>query len=106
MTKWIAGAIIVLFLGYAMIGTSERVDEIKAKAPGDIATRNWEIMRYEGWEYGSFANHGGKVWYHVRNKDNHNIQYRVFITLWGGELHYRYGAPEKLDRFNVNINGG
>src|SRR5512139_1671269 len=105
MMKFIIGAAAALLL-YSVIGTGERVDEIKARAPEDIAARNWEIMRYEGYEYGSFWNHGGKVWYHVRNKDNHNIQYRVYITLWGGELQYRYGAPEKVERFDVNINGG
>jgi len=106
MFKWIVASMLALFLMYAIVGTSERVDEIKAMAPENIASRNWEIMRYEGWEFGSFGNHGGKVWYHVRNKDNRSIQYRVCITLWGGELHYRYGAPEKLDRVDVNINGG
>lgn len=91
----------ISFCLYATIGTCERVDEIKERAPEEIASRGWEIMRYEGWQFGKFSTHGGKVWYHVRNKDNHDIQYRVFVVLWGGELHFVYGAPEKVNRVNV-----
>lgn len=94
--------ILIALLSYTIIGTGERVDEIKSRAPADIENRGWEIMRYEGWQYGRFGSHGGKVWYHVRNKDDHNIQYRVYVTIWGGELHYVYGEPEKLQIINVS----
>ena len=94
---------IVTFILYVLVGTCERVDEIKEMAPADMESKNWEIMRYEGWQYGSLNNHGGKVWYHVKNKDDASIQYRVYVTLWGGELHYTYGQPEKLERSNVDI---
>ena len=104
MFKAIATSVMAILL-YSIIGTSERVDDIKERAPTDIASRGWEIMRYEGWQYGSWSHHGGKVWYHVRNKDNHSIQYRVFVTSWGGELHYIYGAPEKLQRIDLNVGG-
>jgi hypothetical protein len=93
--------LLVAILAYCFVGTSGNIDEIKARAPLEITERGWEMMRYEGWRYGSFGNHGGKVWYHVRNIDNHDIQYRVMVTLWGGELHYTYGQPERLNRFNV-----
>lgn len=91
----------IALLGYTIIGTGERVDKIKELAPASIESRNWEIMRYEGFQYGSWYNHGGKVWYHVRNKDNHNIQYRIYVTLWAGELQYNYSAPESLSRMEV-----
>jgi hypothetical protein len=100
---FILGSIILCFL-YMVIGTGERIDEIKTRAPQEIKERNWEILRYEGWQYGSFFNHGGKVWYHVRNTDDHDIQYRVYVTLWGGELHYYYKQPEILERNNVKVN--
>jgi hypothetical protein len=90
-------SLITLFM-YTVIGTSGDVEKIKQMAPSVIEERNWDIMRYEGWQKGSFANHGGKVWYHVRNSDDHNIQYRVYITYWGGELHFTYGSPEELQR--------
>jgi len=59
-------------------------------------------MRYEGYQRGSWGNHGGKVWYHVRDAANENIQYRVYITEWRGELHFSYGEPEKLQRIDVD----
>jgi len=110
MVKVFAGLVIVFLLGlfsYAVIGTSGNVEKIKELAPLKMEERNWEIIRYEGWQHGSFSNHGGKVWYHVKNIDNNDIQYRVFITLWGGELHYMYGSPEKISIVNtadLNLN--
>jgi len=103
MIKVIAAIAGILFTAYTVVGTNENVDEIKRRAPDEVAARNWEILRYEGWQYGSFSNHGGKVWYHVQNKDNHNIQYRVFVTMWDGELQYTYGQPEKLERLQATI---
>jgi hypothetical protein len=102
-TVMILAALGLLLCGYGIVGTGTRVDKIKALAPAEIDARGWDIMRYEGFQWGSFSTHGGRVWYHVRNKENHNIQYRVFITMWDNELHYHYGAPEKLDRISVEI---
>jgi hypothetical protein len=96
-------AAVVLFFGYGIVGTSEHVDEIKQRAPTAISERGWDLLRYEGFNYGSFAAHGGKVWYHVQNTDNHNVQYRVFITMWNGELQFYYDQPEELNRLDVNI---
>ncbi len=98
------GLVFFIFISYAFIGTGHHVDEIKEKAPAEISKRGWEIMRYEGFEYGSFRTNGGKVWYHVRNSDNNNIQYRVFISMWNGELQFYYKDPEKLERSEININ--
>lgn len=94
---------LLVLLGYGFVGTCGDVEKIKQMAPPAIEERGWEILRYEGWQYGSFSNHGGRVWYHVRNKDDHSIQYRVNITYWGGELHFHYGKPETLSRVNVDV---
>lgn len=95
-------AIVVSLLGYSIIGTDTRVDKIKKEAPLKMNERNWRILRYEGYTYGSWGNHGGKVWYHVQDLDNPNIQYRIFVTMWNDELHWTYGEPEKLQRLNIN----
>ena len=103
--KWFFFAIVVALIGllaYSMVGTSGRVEEIKRRAPAEISVRNWKILRYEGYRYGSWGEHGGRVWYHVANIDDPSIQYRVYITLWAGELQYVYGEPENLSRINVN----
>ena len=92
---------LTLFL-YTIIGTPTRVDEIKAIAPESIKQRGWKILRYEGYQYGSWAKHGGKVWYHVADTTNPNVQYRVHLTLWDGELQYYYAAPEVLQRIEIN----
>lgn len=95
--------LIIGLLSYGIVGTEGRVPEIKERALKDISQRGWEVIRYESYDRGSFYNHGGKVWYHVRDKDDHGIKYRVYITLWGGELHYHYGKPESIDRVRVNL---
>lgn len=96
-------AFVVSILIYTFIGTSYNVDEIKKRAPEEIKNRGWEIMRYEGYQYSSWGRDGGKVWYHVRNTDNKNIQYRISISLWNNELQFYYGEPEKLNRFSVDL---
>lgn len=93
---------VVSFLAYSIIGTSGNVDTIKKLAPSEMLKRNWRILRYEGFQHGSWANHGGKVWYHVACIDNSDIQYRVCITLWGDELQYYYGQPEVLNRVKID----
>jgi hypothetical protein len=103
IVKSLTIAAIILLSGYTIIGTSERVEEIKARAPLEMGQRNWTILRYEGFQYGSWDTHGGKCWYHVANTDNRSIQYRVSVSLWGDELQYYYTSPEKLQRFDVNI---
>lgn len=92
-----------MLCAYGLVGTGTKVDEIKTEAPIAIEKRGWKILRYEGYQWGSFAKHGGKVWYHVCNSDNPNIQYRVHVTKWGGELHFYYNEPETLQRVNANI---
>ena len=100
--KTISKIALIILVSYSLIGTSGRVDEIKKKAPSEIAKRNWKILRYEGFEFGSWGNPRGKVWYHVANIDNPQIQYRVYITIWDNELQYHYGNPETLQRIEVN----
>lgn len=95
---------LVLLISYTVIGTAENVDEIKAKAPYEIEDRGWELLRYEGFQYGSWYKHGGYAWYHVRNTDNHSIQYRVKVSMWNGELQYWYGKPEVLNRMDIKYN--
>jgi hypothetical protein len=101
ITRIVITVLVLSLIGYTLIGTSERVDEIRKLAPSGMEARNWKILRYEGYQYGSWSNHGGKVWYHVANVDNPNIQYRVYITMWDGELQYTYGQPEKLNRIDI-----
>jgi hypothetical protein len=103
--KILYGFLIILFItiGYGLVGTDGNVAEIKDRAPKEMLQRNWKVLRYEGYQWGSFDHHGGSVWYHVENIDNPNIQYRVKISMWNKELQYYYGEPEVLDRTEINL---
>lgn len=94
--------VVALLVGYSFIGTNEDVGEIKQRAPSEISSRNWELLRYEGYKYGSWGNHGGKVWYHVKDLGHKNTYYRVYVTQWDDELHFHYGDPESINRINID----
>lgn len=103
LLKGIVITVVIILIGYSIIGTDSKVDTIKERVPLEVEERNWTIIRYEGFQYGSWGNHGGKVWYHVANIDNPNIQYRVFVTMWNEELQWYYGQPERLERLEVKL---
>lgn len=95
--------VILAFLGYSIFGTEGNVEEIKRQAPLRIEDHKWDVLGYEGYERGSWMHHGGKVWYHVAEKDNPNVRYRVYFTLWNGELHAYYGPPEVVSNVQVKV---
>ena len=98
---WFITIAIVLLLLYTCIGSDKNVTILKERAEIEIPKRNWKILRYEGYKYGSWSRHGGTVWYHVANVDNPDIQYRVAISLWNNELQYYYNEPEVLSRIQI-----
>lgn len=93
----------IALISYAIIGSSSNIDELKKLVPEDIPSRNWEIVRYEGYEWGSFNKHGGTVHYHVKDKQFDNVYYRISVALWNNELQYYYGEPEGLNRVDVQV---
>ena len=97
----VAGLLVAGFFYYCIVGTNGNIEEITLRAPLEIPARGWQILRYEGYQYGSFGKHGGRAWYHVRNTSDHSIQYRVQVTLWDGRLEYWYKAPEILIRADL-----
>ena len=88
---------------YGVVGTSGKVDRIKALAPKVLSEKNLEIIRYEGYKLGSFNYHGGRVFYHVKDTSIDDTYYRVFLTEWRGEIHLYYGKPESLNRINLKV---
>lgn len=95
--------LLLTILAYTIIGTSTKVNKIKKLVPLDVKKRGWNIMRYEGYEYGSWSHDGGIVWYHVCDTINTNIQYRVKVCLFNDELQYYYGKPEFSERMQIEI---
>lgn len=99
-------SIIVSIIGivaYSLIGTEGRVPEIKNRAPAIIESNGYTILRYEGYQRGSWGEHGGRVWYHVCESTNPNIRYRMFATLWNGEIQFTYGNPEPIWNTQIEV---
>jgi hypothetical protein len=94
-------SIITLIVGYSIIGWDSKVEEIKRIAPTEIEKRGWRIITYDGYQWGSWSRHGGKVWYNVQDTLRPEIRYRINISMWKGELQYYYGEPEKLYQINI-----
>ncbi len=102
MWKYILGVVLgVTLLGYSLIGTAHHVDNIVAVAPVTLEQRGFSIIRYDGFQYGSWSRHGGKVWYYVKDKTNPSIRYKVSISSWNGELQFYYDEPEKLQQLDI-----
>ncbi len=101
--KCVIATIVLSVFAYTVVGVGTRVDAIKEMAPAEMEARNWEVIRYEGFQYGSWDKHGGKVWYHLKDKSKDDIFYRVCVTMWDNELQYYYGDPEQYTKIDVNI---
>ena len=68
--------------------SAKHVPELKAAAPKVWADAGYEVVGYEGFEYGApGAAWGGKVWHIVRRKGDDRVTYHGFITKWGDEYH-------------------
>ena len=102
LTKLTLIGILGLFI-YTISGTGTRVDEIQKRAPADIESRGWTILRGEDYQWGAWMYHGGKVWFHVAEKNNPEIRYRIYITLWNNQLHYHYNSPEIINNSQIIV---
>lgn len=100
MKTWIIGllAAAALFWGINAAGCSYRnVDNIKAAAPKVWADAGYEIVGYEGYQIGSPATPGGRVWYVVTRKGDKRILYTGFLSKWGDEYHiYNFRAYDAI----------
>jgi len=85
------GFSILIFLLFLVVGTSANLDEVKANASPTWQQAGYEIIGYEGFQWGTwlFGNYGGaKVWHSLRRVEgNENVIYTGFIQRWGDEFH-------------------
>lgn len=88
-------------LTYTVFGVETRIPEIERRAPSELSIDGFVVLRYEGYQRGSWMNHGGKAWYHVAESTNPNVRYRVCVTLWGGQLQLCYGHSEAISDVEV-----
>ena len=65
------------------------VEWVKAHAPAAANQLGFEIVGYEGYQYGMIF--GGGVWYTMRRKGNgikgNGITYQAMFARWGDEVH-------------------
>ena len=72
----------------ALLGCSNKyVPEIKVHADETWKQAGFEIIGYEGYQYGFFGTWGGQVWYTVKRNPDNGIIYDGFVSKWGNEYH-------------------
>ncbi len=78
----------VTVLSAVLSGCSARyVDDIKAAAPATIEQAGFEIIGYEGYQWGMAGQWGGCVWYTMKKKPDTGITYHGCVSKWGDEYH-------------------
>lgn len=74
------------------------VEDIKEHARATWEQAGFEVIGYEGYEYGRIGGTwGGHVWYTVRRRPDNGIIYHGFISKWGSEYHiYNLSAIDAI----------
>jgi hypothetical protein len=94
MRRHILFAVMVLFVSSC---SYQNLDYVKERAEKTWASVGYEIIGYEGFQWGvtfTGAHGGAKVWYSLK-RDNNGIIYTGFLQRWGDEIHV-YG-PNAVD---------
>ena len=83
--------ILVLLLTLLLTGCSSgNLDYVKEHAPETWATVEYEIVGYEGFQWGfwGFNSYGGAhVWYRLEQIPDNGITYMGCLQRWGDEIH-------------------
>jgi hypothetical protein len=83
--------------------SSGNLDYVKDKAPEKWKTQGFEVVDYEGYQWGTggINSYGGaKVWHRLKKIPDNGITYSGYIQRWGDELHV-YG-PDAIDAIKPN----
>lgn len=95
-------SIVILLITYTIVGTGSRVPEIERRAPAELEKMGFRILRCDGYQWNSWSKHGGVVWYHVAEKENPAIRYRIQCVLWAGKLQLYYGNAERVENLQLS----
>ena len=77
-----------LMLIAALAGCSaSNVPDIKNHAAETWRQAGFQVVGYEGYQYGSAQTWGGCVWYTLRRIPDNGITYDGCIAKWGDEYH-------------------
>ena len=86
--------------------SSGNLDWVKNKAEAKWAKQGFEVIDYEGFEWGvggfGTSYGGARVWYRLKRIPDTGILYSGYLKRWGNEIHV-YG-PEPTDGTNINLN--
>lgn len=63
---------------------AKNVDVIKQNAKQVLEANGFEIIGYQGYQWGCAGTYGGCVWYTLKRG---NITYEACISKWGDEYH-------------------
>jgi hypothetical protein len=65
-------------------------DEVQKAAPAKWKAQGFEVVDYEGFEWGfwgPFGYGGARVWHRLRKSPDNGITYSGYIQKWGDEYH-------------------
>ena len=90
----------LFIVGAVTIGgcSPANLDDVKAKAVARWREVGYEVVGYDGYEWGSwglFGYGGAQVWYTLKRVPDNGILYSGYIQRWGDEYHI-YG-PHAID---------
>jgi hypothetical protein len=78
----------LLVIALILTGCSaNNVTDIKAHAEETFRQAGYEVVGYEGYQYGSFGTWGGCVWYTIKKLPDNGVNYHACISKWGDEYH-------------------
>lgn len=84
----VMGAIVATSVGCS----SNNLEEVKAHAPEVWRAQGFEVMGYDGYQWGAWgvlgSDYGGAlVWYRLRAVPDNGIRYGGALQRWGNEYH-------------------
>lgn len=81
----------VILFTVGIIGCSSmNLDDVKKHAPEVWKSNGWEIIGYEGYQWGKFGPYGyggALVWNRLRRAPDDGFTYSGYIQKWGDEYH-------------------
>ena len=87
VAAFVGGLALVIFTMFVLpvlLFGDRRVEEIKLNADHVFKDNGFQIIGYQGYQYGLWQTPGGCVWYTLSKT---NITYEACLSRWGNEYH-------------------
>ena len=104
MDKLLA-VLIIGSIAFFAIGTPFNKEYVKERAPDKWAAQGYEVIDYEGFQWGiGIGPYGGaKVWHRLKRVPDNGRTYSGYINRWGDELQV-YGPHVNDEGAQLNVN--